>query len=208
MASSSLLWDTCVLYRFLNGEPEEWLDHIEAHLTDLKNGRTDIFISTTVLAEIRPSKVRSAGKTPLQIVQAVSAAFKFVPPSPDIMSLAGHLRDQVYMQVDGPEDRASTRELSLGDSIHLATGVALQEEFGVQNLTVHSFDEGKKKDGQIGKRTVPIVGLHNWCRKNKDDEEVQRVLSLKIKKPEHASCPLPKTKPNLNPNASRKPPAS
>ncbi|WP_424975286.1 type II toxin-antitoxin system VapC family toxin [Dinoroseobacter sp. S124A] len=206
MASSSFLWDTCVLYRFLNGEPEEWLDHIEAHLSDVQSGKSDIFVSTTILAEIRPSKVFKPGQTPLQIVQAVSAAFKYIPPSPDIMSLAGHLRDQEYTYINGPEDKASTRELSLGDAIHLATGIALQEEFGVQNLTVHSFDEGKTKDGQIGKKTVPMVGFHNWCRNNKNDEEIQRVLSLKITKPEHPSCKLPKTNPK--PTSSAKPPAS
>lgn len=56
------------------------------------------------------------------------------------------------MQVDGPEESASKHELSLGDAIRLATGVALQEEFGVQNLTVQSFDEGKRRDGQTGKK--------------------------------------------------------
>lgn len=206
MASSSLLWDTCILYRWLNGEPIDWLDHIEAHLKDMQAGKTDIFVSTTVLAEIRASKVRETGKSPLQIVQAVSSAFKFVPPSPDIMSLAGHMRDQVYVQVDGPEERASSRELSLGDAIHLATGIALQEEYGVQNLVVHSFDEGKRRDGQTGKRTVPMVGFHNWCRTNADDEEVQRALSLKITKPVHTSCDLPTTNPNST--SSKKPPAS
>ncbi len=206
MASSSLLWDTCVLYRWLNGKPAEWLDHIEAHLQDLLSGKTEIFVSTTVLAEIRASKVRKAGKSPLQIVQAVSASFKFVPPSPDIMSLAGHLRDQEYLQVDGPSDRASKRDLSLGDAIHLATGIALQEEYGVQNLVVHSFDEGKRRDGQTGKKTVPMVGFHNWCRTNANDEEVQRALSLKITKPVHPSCSLPITNPKST--SSKKPPAS
>lgn len=191
MAATSLLWDTCVLYRWLNGQPTEWLDHIEAHLSDLQSGKTDIFLSTTVLAEMRPSKVKKTGKTPLQVIQAVNSAFKYVPPSPDIMSLAGHLRDQQYVHVDGPAEKAVTRELSLGDAIHLATAVALQEEFGVQNLIVHSLDEGKKRDGQIGRKTVPVVGYHNWCRTNGDDEEVQRVLSLKISKPVHQTCQIP-----------------
>lgn len=180
-----------MLYRWLNGEPKDWLDHIEAHLIDGQSGSTDIFVSTTVLAEIRPSKVNQKGHTPLQIVQAISAAFKFVPPSPDIMSLAGHLRDQTYTHVDDNQSGAKPRALSLGDAIHLATGVALQEEFGVQNLTVHSFDEGRGRDGQTGQKSVPIVGFHNWCGSNADDEEVQRVLSLKVSKPLHPACELP-----------------
>jgi len=201
-----LLWDTCVLYRFLNGHPPEYLDHLEEWLKELSAGKTQIFLSTVALAEIRPSRVKDTGKTPAQIVNAISAAFRFVAPTSDIMSLAGYLRDQRYRQTDGPEDRAADRVLSLGDSIHLATGVALREEFGVQELILHSFDEGKNKGGESGKRNVPIVGFHNWCRDLQGDEEVQKVLELTIKKPDHPSCKLPTKNPNST--SSRKPPAS
>ncbi|GGL60744.1 hypothetical protein GCM10011392_13970 [Wenxinia marina] len=193
MASGSLLWDTCVLYRWLNAGTPDYTDHLKAYLDDLNAGRVDIYLSTISLAEIRPSKIGRSALTPAQVISSINKSFKYVDPSPDIMSLAGYLRDQRYRQVDGPDERASSRELSLGDSIHLATAVSLREEFGVQNLSLHSFDEGKKRDGETGQKAVPIVGFHNWCRDTKDDDEIQKVLSIPKSKPVHPSCPLPKT---------------
>lgn len=192
---ASLLWDTCVLYRFLNGTPPEYLDHIEAWLDEARKGATTIYLSSVALAEIKPSTVSMSGKTPLDVSRAVHSAFRFIAPTASIMSLAGYLRDQRYRHVDGPEDRATERPLSLGDSIHLATGIALREEFGVQELILHSFDEGKNKGGESGKRNVPMVGFHNWCRDLNHDEEVNKALELTIKFPEHSSCPLPTKNP-------------
>lgn len=191
MASKAYLWDACILYRWLNATPPEYLDHIEKHLEEASSGSVEIYISTITLAEIKPSNMGKSGLTPLQVLSAVSSSFVPIDTSPDIMSLAGYLRDQTYRHVDGPLERAPTRPLGLGDAIQLATAVALREEFGVQNLTLHTFDEGKKKDGIEGKKCVPLIGLENWCRDLEDNEEIQRVLSVPRKKPDHPSCPLP-----------------
>lgn len=194
MASSAILWDTCVIYRWFNGAPSDYVDHIEAYLRDAKSRSCEIYISTVTLAEIAPSKMGKTGITPSQVLASMSNAFVLIDTTPDIMSLAGHLRDQTFRQVDGPDDRAATRGLSLGDSIHLATAVALREEFGVQNLSLHSFDQGKRRDGETGKKTVPIVGFQNWVRDCQSDEEIQKVISIPRTMPEHPQCPLPKTK--------------
>lgn len=205
MASKAYLWDACILYRWLNGQPPEYLDHIEKHLDEASSGSVDIYISTITLAEIKPSNMGKSGLTPSQVISNISSSFVYIDTTPDIMSLAGYLRDQTYQHVDGPITRAATRPLGLGDSIQLATAVALREEFGVQNLTLHTFDEGKRKDGEEGKKCVPLIGLENWCRECAKDEEVQRVLSVPRKKPDHPSCPLP---PKNNSTSSKRPPAS
>ena len=205
MVVNSFLWDTCVVYRWFNGVPAEYVDHIERFLEEASSKKCEIYISTVTLAEIAPSKMKKTGLNPSQVLASMSKSFIIVDTSPDIMSLAGHLRDQQYRHIDGPDDKAATRHLSLGDSIHLATAVALREEFGVQSLGLHTFDEGKKRDGETGKKTVPIIGFHNWCRNCADDEEVQKVISLAKTKPVHPQCPLPKKNPKSN--DSKKPPA-
>lgn len=192
MAGMALLWDTCVLYRWFQPVQTDYIDHIQKYLEDCKSGSVDIYLSTVSLAEIRPSTIKHSGLTPIQVLSAISGSFIMVDTSPDIMSLAGHLRDQHYRHIDGPENRAATRPLSVGDSIHLATAVALREEFGVQNLTVHSFDEGKRRDTEEGKKTVPMIGYESWIRDCANDEWVQKVVSIERKKPEHPLCPLPK----------------
>lgn len=204
MASKAYLWDACILYRWLNAIPSEYLDHIEKHLEDASSGSADIYLSTITLAEIKPSNMGRSGLSPSQVIASISSSFVYIDTSPDIMSLAGHLRDQTYQHIEGPIERASSRPLGLGDSIQLATAVALREEFGVQDLTLHTFDEGKRKDGEEGKKCVPLIGLENWCRDCAIDEEVQRVLSVPRKKPDHPSCQLP---PTNRSTSSKKPPA-
>lgn len=191
MATKAYLWDTCIVYRWFNGVPPEYVDHIQKFLEDIASKNCEVYISTVTLAEISPKKMGKTGLTPTQVITSMSKSFIQVDTSPDIMSLAGHLRDQTYRHVDGPDEKAPSRLLSLGDSIHLATGIALREEFGVQNLTLHSFDEGKRRDGETGKKTVPIVGFHNWCRDCEDDEEIQKAIAIPKSKPVHPQCKIP-----------------
>lgn len=194
MAGNAYLWDSCVLYRWLNGTPNDYVDHIGKYLEEAKLGKVELYISTITLAEIRPSAVSRSGFSPIQILSEISSSFILIDTSPDIMSLAGYLKDQTYQSVDGPIKDAAKRPLGTGDAIQLATAIALREEFGVQNLTLHTFDEGKRKDSVDGK-SVPLIGYQNWCRGCANDEEVQKVIAIPRKKPDHPLCPLPKTSP-------------
>jgi|TARA_R100000049_G_C1900594_1_gene50775 predicted nucleic acid-binding protein len=193
-APRAFLWDSCVLYRWLDENGTEYVEHIEKFLQEAGAGQVDLYISTITLAEIRPSKMGKTGLTPLQVLDGVSQTFIQVSPSPYIMSLAGYLRDQSFRLVNVPEDQAFPRPLGLGDAIHLATAVALREEIGVQNLVLHSFDEGKTKDGNTGKKNVGILNFERWCRDCSGDEEIQRVISTPRKKPHHPTLPLPRIK--------------
>lgn len=193
MPTTSYLWDTCVLYRLLQGSPTPFVDHIEKHLEDCLNSKCEIYISSISLAEIRPSAINRPGLSPIQVLSSISSNFIVIDTSPNIMSLAGILRDQKYQQSDGPESRAAERPLGLGDAIQLSTAVSLREEFGVQNLTFHSFDEGKRRDSESGgKKTVPMIGFEKWCRACSDNETVQKVISVPKKLPEHPLCQVPR----------------
>jgi hypothetical protein len=193
MMAGAFLWDSCVIYRWFNGLDADYADHIEKFLEEAAAKQTELFLSTITLAEIRPSNMGHSGLTPVQLLASMSKSFQLIDTSPDIMSFAGYLRDRKYRQVDGPDDRAASRDLSLGDAIHLATAVVLKEEFGVQGLKLHTFDQGRKREGETGKRTVPIDGFQNWCRDLNEDEEVQKVIEIPRTKPVHPQCPLPKT---------------
>lgn len=152
MVLSSVFWDTCVLYRWLNGSPEDYLDHIGKYLEEASSGQVSIFISTISLAEIRPNAINRPGLFPSQVISEISKSLNLIDTSPAIMSLAGYLRDKSYRLIEGPDKTAPSRLLGIGDAIQLATAVALREEFGVQNLTLHTFDEGKRRDSLEEKR--------------------------------------------------------
>ena len=93
MAAKAFLWDTCVIYRWFNGVPNEYLDHIAKYLEELESKKSEVYISTITLAEIRSSKMGKSGLSPTQVLAGMSGSFVFIDTSPDIMSLAGHLRD-------------------------------------------------------------------------------------------------------------------
>lgn len=189
---ANFFWDACVLYRFLSKRPSDYVDHISAYVADAESGRVKIYMASITLAELRPSIVNLNGETPAGIMNRLCSFAIMIDTSPDIMSLAGLLKDNKYIcSTDGPNAKERTRPLSTGDAIQLATAVDLRESWGVQGLVMHTFDEGKRSSTEEGK-TVPMIGFHNWCKGLEDNEKVGLVRDLKRTKPVHASCPLPK----------------
>lgn len=190
----NIFWDACVLYRFLRKEPTAFVDHISAYVADAEAGRVKIYMASITLAELRPSIVNLKGETPASIINRLCSFAVMIDTSPDIMSLAGILKDNKYIcSTDSPKSKERSRPLSTGDAIQLASAVELRESWGVQGLVMHTFDEGGRSSKQDGK-TVPMIGFHNWCKGLEGNEKVELVRELKRTKPVHKSCPLP----NLN----------
>ncbi len=167
------------------------MDHISAYVADAEAGRVKIHMASITLAELRPSMVNLPGETPVNIINRLCSFAIMVDTSPDIMSLAGVLKDNTYIcSTDAPKAKPRSRPLSTGDAIQLATAIDLRETWGVQGLVMHTFDEGKRKSTEDG-RTVPMIGFHNWCKGLEDNEAVSLVRELKRIKPVHTSCPIP-----------------
>lgn len=192
----NILWDTCVLYRWLTKHPPEYVDHIAAHVADAEAGRSKIFISSIGLAELRPSRVKASGDTPASIMNRLCAFITVVDTIPDIMSVAGSLKDNRYVcSTDDPKAKERARELSTGDAVHLATAIWMREYAGVQDLEFHTFDDGKSRNAVDGK-TVPMISFHNWCKGLDGVEHVELAKEIRRKKPDHHSCQIPTKKPN------------
>lgn len=186
-----ILWDTCVLYRWLTGFPVEYVDHINRFVADAKSGDVDIYLSSIALAEIRPSIIKHPDETPAGLISKLCSFLKVVDTVPDIMSLAGLLRDNTYIcATDHPNAPERKRELSTGDAIQLATAIWMKEYAGVQNFEFHTFDDGKGRNSVEG-RAVPMLSYHNWCKGLDDIECVQLAKELKRQKPSHPLCALP-----------------
>ena len=187
----NIFWDACVLYRFLSKEPVTFVEHISAFVADAEAGRVKIYMASITLAELRPSIVKLKGETPAGIINRLCSFAIMIDTSPDIMSLAGMLKDNKYIcSIDGLNARERIRPLSTGDAIQLASAIDLRESWGVQGLVMHTFDEGKRSSKDDGK-TVPMIGFHNWCKGLEGNEKVELVKELKRTKPVHTSCPLP-----------------
>ena len=188
---SRVLWDACVLYRWLSKSPIEYTDHITQYVEDARTGKAEIFISSISLAELRPSVIKKPGYTPASIIREACAFIRIIDTSPDIMSLAGMLKDVTYIcSTDLPKVKERSRILTTGDAIQLATGVWMKEYFGVQNLELHTFDDGKGKNSEVYAKTVPMLSYHNWCKGLEANDNVQLAVELKRRKPLHPSFPM------------------
>lgn len=198
----NIFWDSCILYRFLRGSPLDYVDHIQKHVEDCEAGKTKIYISSVTLAELRPSIVGMAGRSPANIISQTCAFLVPIDTTPNIMSFACLLKDNRFeCSIDHPNSKERNRPLSTGDAIQLATAVNLREHWGVIGLEFHTFDEGKRSSKEDGGKTVPMIGFHNWCKGIEDREEISLVCEMKRIKPEHPSCRIP-TK-NLNTSSSK-----
>ena len=71
---AKFLWDTCVIYRWLSNSPKDYVDHIDKHLADARNGTTEIYISSVAFAEFMPSRISSSAVS-YSIFSAVIVSF-------------------------------------------------------------------------------------------------------------------------------------
>jgi hypothetical protein len=163
------------------------------HLSDAVAGKTNIFISSISLAELRPSRIQMPGMTPVMVLSRLFSVIKVIDANPDVMSMAGVLKDNRFVAHDQPKVKERTRELGTGDAIQLATALWMAEVAGVKDLVFHTFDDGKARNSIEGK-CVPLLSFQNWCKGLDGSELVQSAKSLKRSRPEHRMCPLPDPK--------------
>jgi predicted nucleic acid-binding protein len=140
---SNLFWDSCVFMAFLRDERAAYdVDSIEQYLTESSDGRHRIYTSSLVFAEVLPSSIiKPEIGSFSDFVDDFRGAIVIIDASPDVMHLAGRLRDLPYRKGTSPG-----RRLATPDAIMLASAVHLQQAFGVNLNHFHTYDDGKRRD--------------------------------------------------------------
>lgn len=183
-----LVWDTCVFGRYLVGDPSYNLSDIESFMTDVRKGERTVYFSTIMLAEIgRPLAASGKGLDILQFSQSLGANFVGVDPNPVILALAGEIHASVSTNPDPTQPQR--RVVALGDAVHLATALYLQEVMQVQDVMFHTFDRGRGKTWEG--RCVPLLGFDRWFPEATRTEAIGRVCSLSRSEPRHPRPSLP-----------------
>jgi predicted nucleic acid-binding protein len=151
----NLFWDSCVFCAWLYDESSFYdLAPVEQYLREAKEGKWHIFSSTVVLAEVAGSKIQKKGVGSTKAFFGdLSGTITLIDASPNILELAGRLKDIPYRK--GVSDK---RPLSTGDACMLATALHLDEAFGVKLDAFHTYDDGKKKP-----KGVPLLSYQEWC---------------------------------------------
>jgi predicted nucleic acid-binding protein len=178
---SNLFWDSCCFIAFLNEEKELYdVASLEQYLDDAREGKVVIYTSTIALAEVRPSflKKKSIGSF-AEFVADFSGAVSLIDPTPNIMTLAGQLRDVKYKK-----DNSKGRQLGTPDAIMLASCVYLRDTLGVDVDHFHTYDNGKKR-GFDGGKGIPLLDYHEWCQGVAESMPASQVISLSRRRPLH-----------------------
>lgn len=181
----TLFWDTNVFCTYLYEQEDAYRDHIRQigqFIREAHAGQWRIITSGIVFSEIAFSKIKKEGlgshEDLLEEIQALSVV---MAPGPNIMILAGRLRDIPYKK------GGSRRPLSVPDAIMLATAIVAEDEYGQRLDAFHTFDAGKGKP-----KSVPILGYEEWCTdlSGESRDLADRVVQLPRRKPAHPTPDL------------------
>jgi hypothetical protein len=117
----------------------------------------------------------------LDFVNDFVGSIILIDPNPNIMQLAGRLRDIPYKKAE-----STRRVLSVPDAIMLATYLNLKDAFDVNVDAFHTFDDAKK-------RTIPLLSYQEWCDglTSEHDRLAKRVCAIKRERPVHPTPQLP-----------------
>jgi predicted nucleic acid-binding protein len=178
---SRFFWDSCCFIAYLNDERDAYdVASLEQYIEEARAGKVRIFTSTIALAEVRPSflKKRSIGSF-AEFVEDLGGAVEFIEASPNVMILAGHLRDLPYKK---PNEKP--RRLATPDAIMLASCIYLTDALGETVDHFHTYDKGKKK-GLDGDKSIPLLGFENWCSGITENDYARRVINISRVAPSH-----------------------
>lgn len=173
-------WDSCCFIAYLNDEQHAYdIDSLEQYLDEVRDGKSVIYSSTIALAEVRPSLMKkSAGGSFTEFMEDFGGSIVLLDATPNIMQLAGYLRDVKYSK-----SNSKGRQLATPDAIMLATCVHLEDDLGVKVDCFHTYDKGKRR-GVDGKG-IPLLTYHEWCDGIEENEFAGRVIKLHRREPLH-----------------------
>lgn len=154
---SHLFWDSCVFIAFLRDQSAIYdVNSIAQYLSECRDGKHRIYTSSLVFVELLPSYITKPEiGSFLDFVNDFSGAIVVIDATPEIMHVAGSLRDLPYRKA------TARRRLATPDAIMLASAVNLVQAFGVKLDHFHTYDDGKKRG--VDGRSVPILSYQDWC---------------------------------------------
>jgi predicted nucleic acid-binding protein len=176
---NNIYWDSCVFYRFLTQKPFNFVDDISRFIEDAKKGTRKIYCSTIVLAEIRAEALKRGNIQ--DFFASLKSAVNLVDPDPNIMIMAGQLKDS--RAVNPGDIKGKARVVGTADAIHLATCIYLRDQLGISDVVFHTFDDGKGATWE-GK-CIPLLSFERWYPAKTRTPIVGDVCDLTRCKPSH-----------------------
>jgi predicted nucleic acid-binding protein len=181
--SKNSFWDSCVVGRFLTEKPPEHVSEIATLLAEAKAGKRQIYASTLMIAEVRPSWLRGKGYGSFQdFVADFEGALNLIGPTPTILMQAARLRDHSYHRTP-KQALEKNRVMSGMDAVHLATCLHVRDVLGITDIEFHTFDDGKGKNYE--ERAVSLLNFQDFSVHVANDPDVALLCKLPRIKPSH-----------------------
>ena len=182
--SENLFWDSCVFIRYFVGDPSAaHFDDICRFIEEAKAGKRKILFSTITLAEFKEQHFKTSEfGTFSEFLEEMGTACLPVEPNPNVMIQCSQLRSATPVDPGRPSVKTK-RVISTPDAIMLMTAVYAKEALGIDDLVVHSTDEGKGVTW--AGRCIPIIGFEDWFPEKARSPVVSAACGLNRSKPIH-----------------------
>ena len=182
--SNHHFWDSCVLIRYLTNNPIDHVADIAKFLDEAKAGTRHIWMSTMVIAEIKPHQLHLRGfENFQQLHDDIQAAVTLVTPSVPINMLASRLQSHEYHRTPRQEEE-KTRMLTSMDAVHLATCVHVRDDMAVADVEFHTFDDGRSGPRPRG---LSLLNYDKYAEHLLHNADVKAVCDLPRMIPAHPS---------------------
>ncbi len=155
---------------------------IARFVVEAKAGKRQIYYSTISLAEFKQDHfVGSEFGSVRDFFDDMGSACIPIEPNPNVMISVGELRSARSTNPQIPS--GPHRSIATPDAIIMMSCLFARDALGVDDIVLHSTDEGKGKNWYG--RSVPIVGLERWFPESTRTDRVKEVCSLPREKPVH-----------------------
>ena len=177
-----------VVLRHANGDSGEAGELIETILTEAVIAKRRVWVSSVLLAELRPSTfVSGRFDTLIELTRYVRTLATLVTPDPNAMLRVARLRDARWrMPGDGPE--AKPRTMSLGDAMQVASALWVREAMGVPDLEFLTFDDWCSHGAKAGARLCTLR-LNDYAVDDSDGEATAPVRVTRLEPVIRARAP-------------------
>ncbi len=170
---------TSVLLRHASGNSGEAERQIETILTKAVVAKRRVWVSSILLAELRPSMfVPGRFDTLFELTRYLRSLATLVTPDPNTMMRAARLRDAKWrMPAATGEANEKPRSMSLSDAIQVASALWVKEVVGVPDLEFLMYDEGSSNEAR-GSRCVSLSRLQDYALDGHASPDVMAAMRL------------------------------
>jgi hypothetical protein len=185
---------TNVFLRHASGASNEADKHIDRILTEAAVAKRRVWVSSLLLAELRPSMfVPGRFGTLQELARYIRSLATLVTPDPNTMLRVARLRDAKWQRADGVRgEDEKPRRMSFNDAVQIASALWVKEAGGVSDLKFLMFDDWSSADARRG-APLSLLSLQDYADDARANSDVMAAVRLTRIQPYRQATSVPQT---------------